>query len=35
MNSFFGATWSGMAMVADLDYKVVERFLAPQRAGSR
>jgi ABC-2 type transport system permease protein len=28
MNSFFGATWSGMAMVADLDRKFVERFLA-------
>ncbi len=28
MNSFFGATWSGMAMVSDLDRKFVERFLA-------
>jgi ABC-2 type transport system permease protein len=28
MNSFFGATWSGMSMIADLDHKVVERFLA-------
>jgi ABC-2 type transport system permease protein len=28
MNSFFGATWSGMAMVMDLDRKFVERFLA-------
>ncbi len=28
MNAFFGATWSGMAMIADLDRKVVERFLA-------
>jgi ABC-2 type transport system permease protein len=28
MNSFFGATWSGMAMVADIDRKFVERFLA-------
>jgi ABC-2 type transport system permease protein len=28
MNSFFGATWSGMAMINDLDHKVVERFLA-------
>ena len=28
MNAFFGATWSGMSMVADLDHKVVERFLA-------
>ena len=28
MNSFFGATWSGMAMIGDLDRKVVERFLA-------
>jgi ABC-2 type transport system permease protein len=28
MNSFFGATWSGMGMITDLDRKVVERFLA-------
>jgi ABC-2 type transport system permease protein len=28
MNSFFGATWSGMGMINDLDRKVVERFLA-------
>lgn len=28
MNAFFGATWSGMAMVTDLDRKFVERFLA-------
>jgi ABC-2 type transport system permease protein len=28
MNSFFGATWSGMSMINDLDKKVVERFLA-------
>jgi ABC-2 type transport system permease protein len=28
MNSFFGGTWSGMSMIADLDHKVVERFLA-------
>jgi ABC-2 type transport system permease protein len=28
MNAFFGATWSGMAMIADLDQKVIERFLA-------
>ena len=28
MNSFFGATWSGMSMVYDLDRKFVERFLA-------
>ncbi len=28
MNAFFGATWSGMSMIADLDRKVVERFLA-------
>jgi ABC-2 type transport system permease protein len=28
MNSFFGATWSGMAMVSDLNRKFVERFLA-------
>jgi ABC-2 type transport system permease protein len=28
MNSFFGATWSGMGMIYDLDHKVVERFLA-------
>jgi ABC-2 type transport system permease protein len=28
MNAFFGATWSGMSMINDLDHKVVERFLA-------
>ncbi|HEX6763410.1 MAG TPA: ABC transporter permease [Gaiellaceae bacterium] len=28
MNAFFGATWSGMSMISDLDHKVVERFLA-------
>jgi ABC-2 type transport system permease protein len=28
MNAFFGATWSGMSMVYDLDHKIVERFLA-------
>jgi ABC-2 type transport system permease protein len=28
MNAFFGATWSGMGMITDLDRKVVERFLA-------
>jgi ABC-2 type transport system permease protein len=28
MNGFFGATWSGMSMINDLDHKVVERFLA-------
>ncbi len=28
MNAFFGATWSGMSMISDLDRKVVERFLA-------
>ncbi len=28
MNAFFGATWSGMAMIDDLDKKWVERFLA-------
>lgn len=28
MNAFFGATWSGMAMISDLEHKVVERFLA-------
>jgi ABC-2 type transport system permease protein len=28
MNAFFGATWSGMAMITDLDRKFVERFLA-------
>lgn len=28
MTSFFGATWSGMSMIDDLDRKVVERFLA-------
>lgn len=28
MNAFFGATWSGMGMINDLEHKVVERFLA-------
>jgi len=28
MNGFFGATWSGMAMINDLEHKVIERFLA-------
>ena len=28
MTSFFGATWSGMSMIEDLDRGVVERFLA-------
>jgi ABC-2 type transport system permease protein len=28
MNAFFGATWSGMSMITDLDRKFVERFLA-------
>lgn len=28
MNAFFGGTWSGMAMIEDLDRKVLERFLA-------
>jgi ABC-2 type transport system permease protein len=28
MNAFFGATWSGMSMINDLEKKVVERFLA-------
>jgi ABC-2 type transport system permease protein len=28
MNAFFGATWSGMSMINDLDHKVVERFLS-------
>jgi len=28
MNAFFGASWSGMSMVFDLDRKFVERFLA-------
>ena len=28
MNSFFGATWSGMAMISDLDRDVLPRFLA-------
>ncbi len=28
MNAFFGGTWSGMAMITDLDRHVVERFLA-------
>ena len=27
-NAFFGATWSGMAMIEDLDRRVIERFLA-------
>ena len=28
MNAFFGATWSGMGMINDLKFKVIERFLA-------
>ena len=28
MNAFFGATWSGMAMITDLDRDVIQRFLA-------
>jgi len=28
MNAFFGGTWAGMAMIADLDRNVVSRFLA-------
>src|SRR5437763_6765273 len=28
MNGFFGATWSGMSMINDLEHKVIERFLA-------
>src|SRR5437763_13598165 len=28
MNAFFGGTWSGMAMITDLDRHVVDRFLA-------
>ena len=28
MNGFFGAMWGGMAMINDLDRRVVERFLA-------
>ncbi|MGD0714253.1 MAG: ABC transporter permease [Gaiellaceae bacterium] len=28
MNAFFGGTWSGMAMINDLDRHVVDRFLA-------
>jgi ABC-2 type transport system permease protein len=28
MNAFFGGTWSGMAMITDLDRNVVSRFLA-------
>ena len=28
MNAFFGATWSGMSMISDLEHKVIERFLA-------
>ena len=35
MNAFFAGTWSGLAMVADLDRGVVERFLAtPARRAS-
>ena len=28
MNAFFGGTWSGMAMICDLDREVIPRFLA-------
>jgi ABC-2 type transport system permease protein len=28
MNAFFGGTWAGMSMIADLDRNVVSRFLA-------
>jgi ABC-2 type transport system permease protein len=28
MNGFFGATWSGMNTINDLEHKVIERFLA-------
>ena len=28
MNAFFGGTWAGMGMIADLDRNVVQRFLA-------
>ncbi|MES1246381.1 MAG: ABC transporter permease [Actinomycetota bacterium] len=28
MNAFFGGMWSGMAMIADLDRHVIDRFLA-------
>jgi ABC-2 type transport system permease protein len=28
MNAFFGGTWAGMAMITDLDRKIIERFLA-------
>jgi len=28
MNAFFGGSWSGMAMISDLDRHVVDRFLA-------
>ena len=28
MNAFFGASWSGMGMIFDLDRGVIERFLA-------
>ncbi len=35
MNAFFGATWSGMAMIQDLHRDVIERFLAtPVRRSS-
>ena len=28
MNAFFGGSWSGMAMISDLDRHVIDRFLA-------
>src|ERR671937_579960 len=28
MNAFFGASWSGLGMITDLDRGVIERFLA-------
>jgi len=35
MTAFFGATWSGMSMIEDLDRGVIERFLAtPARRSS-
>ena len=35
MNAFFGATWSGMSMIQDLDRDIVERFLTtPVRRSS-
>ena len=35
MNAFFGGSWSGMAMISDLNRHVIDRFLAAPRRGSR